>query len=149
MKKPSKAELKITAFHEAGHAVACRHFEVLHDTIFIVRGEGRDGSIPVEGDNGFMVPCGTDPFSEQNERAFQAWAEQQAIIDYAGHAAVVALLRIGDMSRASAESLGAASDYDKAHERLGGSEARLHSIQNALWKSSPTDAKRLRRSPAR
>jgi len=109
---------KATAIHEAGHAVAAMELGVMFTIISIVPGEGYDGRVLVEGGDYFIMPLGTDPYSPENERAFRAWAEQQAIIDYAGHAAIVAVLGVGDMSYRSACQHGAWDDFSKASQRL-------------------------------
>jgi hypothetical protein len=80
--------------------------------------------VPVEGDDCYFIR-GTDPFSPENEAGFKAWAEEQAVIDYAGHAAVVAFLGVGDMTDGSAASYGAGSDFGKACERLGNDQERI------------------------
>ena len=73
----------------------------------------------VEGDDCFYVLPGTDPFSAENNRAYRKWAYAQSTIDYAGHAAIVALLGLGKMTYRSARAHGACSDFEKARERLG------------------------------
>ncbi len=118
-------ERKHTAFHEAGHAVAALELDVQFDGISIVPTDHRAGRVGVEDDDGFPIHPGTDWKSPDNERAFRAWAARQAIIDYAGHAAVVVLLRVGDMSYRSAAQHGAWDDYDKASARLGRNHRRI------------------------
>ncbi len=120
-----------TAYHETGHAIASDELGVQYGRISIVPGEGKLGSVTVEGD-GFFNP-GSDPFSPESEKLFREWAEQQAVIDYAGHAAVVELLGIGDMSGESAEAEGAGCDFEKASDRLGGDPQRIeHAKTRAL-----------------
>lgn len=116
------------AIHETGHAIAARVLGLQFDMISIVRGEGNAGSIGVEGDDRFS--CEGDMYSPENEAKFQDWAETQATIDYAGHAALVVVLGIGDMSHKSARMHGAAgrnavADYSKASRRLGGNRTRM------------------------
>jgi len=114
-----------TAIHEAGHVVACLELDVAFDLISVVARDCLAGRVGVEGDDGFFIPPGTDPNSPENERGFRAWAERQAIIDYAGHAALVALLGAGDMSHRSAVESGAGPDYKKASRRLGHNRRRM------------------------
>jgi len=119
------SDLKRTAYHEAGHAIAATELDVQFDVISIAGDEGRAGTVGVEGDDGFFVRPGTDPLSPDNERAYRAWADQQAVIDYAGHAAVVALLGAGDMGDESAAAYGAGDDFEKARARMGGDPRRI------------------------
>jgi ATP-dependent Zn protease len=115
-----------TAYHEAGHAVAAMELGVWYDGLSIIpRGDGTVGHVRVEGDDGFWMPHGSDPDSPENMAKYWAWAEQQAVIDYAGHAALVVLLGIGDMSEKSAKVNGALEDFDKARERLGDDSQRI------------------------
>lgn len=119
-----------TAYHELGHVIACEELNVLSlDVSIEPRDDGTLGRVPVEGDDGFCVPFGTDPYSPENEAAYRAWAEEQAIIDYAGHAAVAMLLGHGDMSDSSAEANGAGEDFGKARDRLGNDPARIESAK--------------------
>lgn len=115
-----------TAYHEAGHVIACDEMGVHHGGLSIVPHEdGTIGRAPVDGDDGFYVRPGTDPFSPENEAGYRAWAEEQAVIDYAGHAAVVAALGIGSMSDESGAAHGAGEDFEKARARLGGDADRI------------------------
>ncbi len=116
-----------TAYHETGHAIAADELDVMYLGISIVPGEGTLGNVPVEGDEYSPFAPGPDP--SENEKLFREWAEQQAVIDYAGHAAVVELLGIGEMSGESAEAEGAGSDFEKASERLGGDPQRIEQCQ--------------------
>jgi hypothetical protein len=112
-------ESRLTPVHEAGHAVAALELNVEFGMVSIIQGEASHGSVSVENDDGIIIPPGTDPYSPENELRYRAWAQEQAIIDYAGHAAVVVLLGIGDMSWWSARCYGAQEDFDKAKRRLG------------------------------
>src|SRR2546425_9383933 len=114
-----------TAYHEAGHAIAALELGILFDTVSIVPGQGRLGSVKVEGDDGWFAPPGTDPDSPQNKKAFSKWAEEQAVIDYAGQAAVVALSGTGSMSAKSAAAQGAADDFAKARTGLSGDPRKI------------------------
>ena len=110
---------KHTAYHEAGHAIACDELGVAHDGLSVVpdKKDGSAGRIAMEdSDDEFWIRPGTDRLSPENQAAFQAWAEDQAVIDFAGHAAVVVLLGIGDMSDESARRHGAHSDFDNARQ---------------------------------
>jgi len=121
---------KHTVIHEAGHAVACNELGIMNDSLSIIPNveEGSAGGIAVEdSEEVFFVPPGTDPFSPENQAALQAWAENHAIIDYAGHAAVVVLLGMGDMSDRSAMRHGAYSDFENARKRLGNDQERMQS----------------------
>lgn len=124
-----------TAYHEAGHWIAADELDVPTDGISILsKDDGTAGRVHVEGGDGFFLTPGSDPYSPENERLFQEYATTQAIIDYAGHAAVVSLLGIGDMSDECALESGAGSDFEKARERLGGddllmSQAKDRAIQ--------------------
>jgi hypothetical protein len=116
----------LTAYHEAGHVIACDELNVLHDGLSILaRADGTAGRAPVEGDDGFVIPRGTDPNSPENEAGFRAWAETQSVIDYAGHAAIVVLLGPGDMGDKSAQAEGASNDFEKAAMRLGADQQRI------------------------
>ena len=80
---------------------------------------GTAGRIGVEDGEGFFPPPEIDPSSPEFNRLHHEWATNQAVIDFAGHAAIVALLGIGDMSHKSAIANGAGPDFEKAYERLG------------------------------
>jgi hypothetical protein len=123
---------KEIAIHEAGHAIAAAELDVVFDDISIVTCAGIAGRVGVDGDQRFDVPPGVDPHSSENEEAFLAWAEKHAVIDYAGHAAIVTLLGIGDMSQRSGCEHGAHSDFRKASDRLGHDR---HRMQNAKTKA--------------
>jgi hypothetical protein len=123
-----------TAYHEAGHVIACDELQVNHGGLSIVpRKDGSLGRAPVEGGSHFN-PRGADLDSPENEAAFRAWAEEQAVIDYAGHAAVVALLGVGSMSDASARAHGAGPDFEKARERLGADPKRIKQAKTRAQK---------------
>lgn len=142
-----------TAYHEAGHVFACDELGVLHGGLSIIpRGDGTGGRVPVEGDDGFFVPEGIAPDSLDVEGAFCAWAEEQAVIDYAGHAGVVELLGIADMTDRSAARHGAGLDFEKARERLGGNADRLQSGKDlavAIVAARARDVHRLARTELR
>lgn len=128
--KKSGVEDERTAYHEVGHAIAADELDVEYGPMSnIPRDDGTAGRVGVEGDD-FFSPLGGDMHSPENEQAFGAWAERQAVIDYAGYAAVVGLLGIGDMSNESAEKYGAASDFEKAHQRLAGDAKRIDQAQD-------------------
>lgn len=115
-----------TAYHEAGHWIAADTLDVQTDMMSIIPSvDGTGGRIGVAGDEGYWIPPGTDPFSPENELAFREWATTQAVIDYAGHAAVVALLGVGDMTDECASSNGADADFEKARLRLSDDTARI------------------------
>ena len=118
-----RSDRRHVAYHEAGHAIAAEELDVQFGMITIVPNGYSAGGVGVEGDDGFSVEG--DAFSPENEHAFQAWAEQQSIIDYAGHAAIVVLLGIGDMSHKSALANGASDDFIKARRRLNGNRRRM------------------------
>ncbi len=87
-------EWVLTAYHEAGHAVVG---EAQWHTVYTV-------SIwPDELARGWVIAAATEasPF-------------QRAVWDYAGHAAVVALLNQGSMADESAVAWGAGEDFAKA-----------------------------------
>ena len=85
--------------------------------------------VDVEGDDCFLIVSGTDPSSPENEAGFRAGADLQAIIEYAGHAAVVALLGKGDMTEESATACGAEQDFERASHRLQGDAASIDSTK--------------------
>jgi ATP-dependent Zn protease len=116
-------DIKRTTYHEVGHAIACDELDIEFDRVSIIPGEGRLGSVAVEGDDYFSINPSVS--AAENDAAFQKWAEQQAIVDYAGHAAVVALLGEGSMSDKSARENGASDDFEKARQRLGGDRNRI------------------------
>jgi len=130
-KKSRIAEDERTAYHEVGHVIVADEFNVEYENLSMIpRNDGTAGRVGVEGDDYFSPPLGEDMHLPKSERAFRAQAEEQAVIDYAGHAAVVCLLGFGDMSNESAEKCGAGSDYEKAHQRLGGDPKRISQAQN-------------------
>ncbi|MDA0984017.1 MAG: hypothetical protein O3A06_13570 [Proteobacteria bacterium] len=125
-KKRRKSNDKQTAYHEAGHAVASLELGVNFGVVSIIRGaDGTAGRVSVEGDDGYFPLPGTDPHSLKSKAGYQRWAEEQAVIDYAGHAAVVVLLGIGSMSETSAEGFGAGPDFLKARNRLDRDRERV------------------------
>jgi hypothetical protein len=85
-----------------------------------------DGRVGVEGDDAFLIM----PGSSWNEGAFRAWADTQAVIDYAGHAAIVAVLGIGDMGYRSGRKEGAQDDFDKASNRLVRNRRRIKAAKD-------------------
>lgn len=108
--------LRRTAYHEVGHALAADEFSLLRSTPSIIP-DIRDrtaGRVYVEGIGG--------PAPGANRAV---WAMRQSVIDYAGHAAVVALLGRGSMSDRSAAAHGAGRDFARARERLGGDLVRI------------------------
>jgi hypothetical protein len=117
---PLDDEIAISAYRETGHAIACVELKVHLLSASILAGEGYAAGRRVEGDDGFVIAPDSDPFSRASEAGFRAWLGKQAVIDYAGHAAVVIMLGIGDMDDASANANGAGEDFDKAWLRLDG-----------------------------
>lgn len=118
-----------TAIHEAGHVIAAMELGVYFGDVSIESDGETAGRVGVEGDDCFNVPSGTDPFSEENNRLFAQWADQQATIDYAGHAAVVAILGAGRMSLRDAVRSGAGPDFSKASRRLGADRRRMAALK--------------------
>lgn len=115
-----------TAYHEAGHWVAADELDVLTGGISIIsKDDGTAGRVGVDNDDGFLPLPDTDPYSPENERLFHEWATTQAVIDYAGHGAVVSILGLGDMSDENAILQGGWPDFQKARERLGGDADRI------------------------
>lgn len=114
-----------TAVHESAHALVAMELDVAFHVLEIIEDPDDDcsGAVGVEGDDAFLVAPGLTP--ERSEQLFQEWAEQQAVIDYAGHAAVVTLMNLGDMSEESADAHGAGEDFEKARTRLAGDAARI------------------------
>lgn len=110
--------LEQTAVHEAGHAVAACELEMLYDGASIVRNAeaGTLGHVPVADDE--FAPGAP-------EAKVAAWAENHAVVDYAGHAAIVVLLGIGDMSEESAFEHGASMDMENASAVCGGNESMM------------------------
>jgi hypothetical protein len=131
-------ELYHTAIHEAGHAVAAMELNIQFDMVSVLPHESFAGNIGVEGDDGYWLSR-TDPNSPENKRAYREWARQQAVIDYAGHAAIVVLLDWADMGYRSAMQHGAGDDYDKASKRLGHD---FRSIKKARGQATEIIAKR-------
>ncbi|MEO8754711.1 MAG: hypothetical protein ABI624_18745, partial [Casimicrobiaceae bacterium] len=114
-----------TAIHEAGHAVAAIDLGVYIDGVSIVRDETTLGRVGVEDGGEFFVPAGMDPAPPECDALYRKWADDQATIDSAGHAAVVGLLKHGDMGHRSAIQNGALDDYANARERLGKRRRRI------------------------
>ena len=108
--------LRRTAYHEVGHALAADEFRLLRSRPSIIPDirDGTAGRVYVEGIGG--------PAPGANRAV---WAMRQSVIDYAGHAAVVALLGRGSMSDRSAAAHGAGGDFARARERLGGDLVRI------------------------
>jgi hypothetical protein len=98
-------EAKLAAYHEAGHEIAANELDVATGgVVSIIHSE--DGT----AGRTFTETCGQS---------------ENAVICYAGHAAVVCLLGVGDMSDASACSNGARLDWEEAMVELGGDVARM------------------------
>jgi hypothetical protein len=139
------------AYHEAGHAVVADTVGLTYSLASIIPNpdDGTSGGVPVEGDDCYWVPPGTDPNSPENEAAFEEWAEEwaeeQALTDYAGHGALVALLGIGDMSDESAAAHGAGADFEKARERIGEDSERMRSLKDLAIAIVAAEAKVIRR----
>jgi hypothetical protein len=108
--------LRRTAYHEVGHALAADEFDLLRGSPSIIPDlrDGTAGRVYVEGIGG--------PAPGANRAV---WAMRQSVIDYAGHAAVVALLGRGTMSDRSAGAHGAGGDFARARERLGGNPVQI------------------------
>ena len=117
-------DAQITAFHEAGHAIAADELGAAYYCISIVPGEEHAGAVGAEGDDCFLIASGTAPSSPENEAG-----DHQAIIDYAGHAAVVALLGKGDMTEESAILRGAGPDFERASHLLQGDAVSIASTK--------------------
>lgn len=113
-------ERAISAYHEAGYAIACVELGVDFLRASIIAGEGYAGDSPVERDkSGVIAPDGAS-FSAASNGWFRAWLEKLAVIGYAGHASVVTLLGIGDMGDDSANTNGAGKAFDRAWLRVDG-----------------------------
>ena len=100
-----------TAIHEAGHCVAADAFKLARRAPSI-RCDGSAGRVWIEE--------ARRPGAHRD-----VWVMRQAVIDYAGHAAVVALLDWGSMSEASARAHGAGDDFRRARARLVGDPALI------------------------
>lgn len=90
-----------TAHHEAGHAVVAFHFAHHIREVSILRDYQNSTAGNVELEE--MLPTEADRL-------------ERIVVCYAGHAAVVALLGLGDMSHRSAIEHGAFRDYEIADE---------------------------------
>jgi hypothetical protein len=113
------------AIHEAGHAIAAIELEIAFEMISIEPSQDTAGRIGVEGDDGYWFGPGRDSANPSNDKRFQQWADEQAIIDYAGHAAIVTLLGESAMNSRAAVRAGAGTDFKKASRRLGSDRRRI------------------------
>ena len=116
-----------SAYHESGHWVAAFELEVLALGLSIIPDseEQTAGRVPVEGGNGLWLPSGAEQDSPQYQAVWREHAEKQAIISYAGHAAVVSILGIGDMSEESAIANGAGMDFEQGKKWFEGDSERI------------------------
>jgi hypothetical protein len=107
-----------TAVHEAGHAIAACELEMIYAYCSIEANEQR-------GTLGNVAVAEDEPHPSAPDATFTAWSESHAVVDYAGHAALVVLLGIGEMSGQSAQQHGADQDFEQASERLNGDAAAI------------------------
>lgn len=113
-------EKRITAYHEAGHVIACDEFNIACGVVTITPNEERETAGHCMHAEDAPYECFKKGKLTTDEiKAIATWNEQHAIVGYAGHAALVALLNIGGMSDISAAENGAGQDFEKANERLG------------------------------
>ena len=101
-------ERERSAYHAAGHAIACDELGVYYEKVAVMCEQN-------------ACPCRRRPIdyvADGNPEQERHYTLVEAVIDYAGHAAVVALLKHGDMSEWSASQLGAGHDFRKARTRL-------------------------------
>ncbi len=110
-KHPADAvEREQLAYHTAGHAIASDELGICYEKASIIR-DAQDAD-PCRRAPTDYVPHG----SPEQERHYTS---VEAVIDYAGRAAVVAVLKHGEHERMVASQLSAGHDFGKAHSRLG------------------------------
>ena len=102
-----------TAFHEAGHGVAAAALGIMPAVLSIVRRDA-DDRMPTPSLGRALVVDDSD-----------ASADRKAVWSYAGHAALVALLRVGTMSKPSGRLHGAGRDFEEASALLGRDPGRI------------------------
>jgi hypothetical protein len=102
-----------TAFHEAGHGVAAAALGIMPAVLSIVPRDA-DDRVPTPSLGRALVVDDSDASPHRN-----------AVWSYAGHAAVVALLRVGTMSKPSGRLHGAGRDFEEASALLGRDPARI------------------------
>ena len=103
-------ELECRAYHAAGHAIACDELGIYYENVLVAD------------------PCRRPPIdyvSDGTPEQERHYTLVETVIDYAGHAAVVAVLKHGDMSEWSASRSGAGQDFHKARNRLGEDGVRM------------------------
>jgi hypothetical protein len=104
------ADFERAAYHAAGHAIACDELGVYYEKVSVA-----DTCRRVSADD-------SEDLTPEQQRHYTLI---EAVIDFAGHAAVVKVLQQGDMSGWPARELGAGPDFDKARARLHGDGARM------------------------
>lgn len=120
-------ETKMTAYHEAAHAVAADDLRCMFGGVTIIPDldEGTSGTAEIDDIGEFLVPRGMDPASPECDQLYLEWAENAAVVLYAGHAAVVSILGQSDMSDEGGASCGALSDFEKARVHLDNDPQRM------------------------
>ena len=116
-----------TAYHEAGHVVACEELDVFYLSVSVDPNlrDGTAGRTAMgEGDE-IDIPPGADPDDPRIVAAALRQAFTQAVVDYAGHAAMVAVLKQGRWTDRSARFHGAWSDFENAARCLLNDKARI------------------------
>ncbi len=102
-----------TAVHEAGHAVLANEFGIYLDPV----------SIRPDADSAGWI------LAESTYGASRELLAKHACMLYGGHAAIVVLLRKGDMTDSSAKLYGAGSDFAKADSHLSNDAKRIFAVR--------------------
>lgn len=117
-----------TAYHEVGHWIAALELGVFASNLSIIPDseEQTSGRVPIAGGHGLLPLPGEDGSSPTFQSACLKHAEDQAIISFSGHAAIVSTLGIGDMGEESAIANGAGMDFGQGKAWLEGDAERIN-----------------------
>jgi len=119
---------QLTAYHEAGHEMAADELGVVTAGIVSIVPNPDDETLGRMASEVQTFPWKSG-YSPEEDAAFREVMFHDAVINYAGHAALVALLGAEDMSEDCAARHGAGQDWANAEKALGGDAARMESAK--------------------